>query len=85
VDHPSTCAPDGACHARRHLMRLMGGRWNQARADDPALNVRNSGHGAPAARVVVSRRSIIPLNSKLAQTAKDVPLLLATGPTRCMD
>jgi len=61
----------------RHDAVMVGG--GTARADDPALNVRNLGMVRQPARVVVSRRLDIPLNSKLAQTAKDVPLLLCHG------
>lgn len=61
----------------RHDAVMVGG--GTARADDPALNVRDMGVARQPARVVVSRRLDIPLGGKLAQTAGDVPLLLCHG------
>jgi diaminohydroxyphosphoribosylaminopyrimidine deaminase/5-amino-6-(5-phosphoribosylamino)uracil reductase len=61
----------------RHDAVMVGG--GTARADDPALNVRDMGVTRQPARVVVSRRLDIPLGGKLAQTAGEVPLLLCHG------
>jgi diaminohydroxyphosphoribosylaminopyrimidine deaminase/5-amino-6-(5-phosphoribosylamino)uracil reductase len=71
----------------RRMVHAMRGRHDAvmvgagtARADDPTLNVRDMGAVKQPARVVISRQLDIPLNSKLAQTAQDVPLLLCHGP-----
>ncbi len=61
----------------RHDAVMVGG--GTARADDPSLTVRDMGDVPQPARIVVSRRLDIPLGSKLAQTARDVPLLLCHG------
>jgi len=58
----------------RHDAVMVGG--GTARADNPALDVREMGIVRQPARVVVSRGLDIPLNGKLAQTAGMVPLLL---------
>lgn len=47
-----------------------------ARADDPTLTVRDMGVARQPVRIVVSRRLDLPLDGKLAQTARDVPLWL---------
>lgn len=66
-------------HAMRatHDAVMVGG--GTARADDPSLTVRDMGVTRQPARVVVSRRLDIPLNSKLAQTAATIPLVLCHG------
>ncbi len=51
-----------------------------ARADDPMLTVRDMGVSRQPVRVVVSRRLDLPMMSKLAMTAKEVPLWLCHGP-----
>ena len=51
-----------------------------ARADDPILTVRDMGMAQQPVRVVVSRRLDLPMMSKLAMTAKEVPLWLCHGP-----
>lgn len=72
--------------ARRlvHLMRLrhdavMVGAGT-ARADDPSLTVRDMGVTRQPVRVVVSRRLDLPLMSKLAMTAREVPVWICHGP-----
>lgn len=73
--------------ARRlvHLMRarhdavMVGG--GTARKDDPSLTVRDLGIARQPARVVVSKHLDLPLNSTLAQTAAEIPLILCHGPT----
>ena len=51
-----------------------------ARADDPSLTVRDLGVAHQPVRVVASRRLDLPMMSKLAMTAKEVPLWLCHGP-----
>lgn len=51
-----------------------------ARSDDPLLNVRGFGQVPQPVRVVLSRRLDLPLNSRLAHSAGDVPLWLCHGP-----
>ncbi len=52
-----------------------------ARADDPSLTVRDLGVAHQPVRVVAARMLDIPLTSKLAQTARDVPVWLLHGPS----
>ncbi len=67
-------------HARRivHLQRsqhdavMVGG--GTARADDPSLNVRDLGVTHQPVRVIWSSQLDLPLQSQLAQTAKEIPL-----------
>jgi diaminohydroxyphosphoribosylaminopyrimidine deaminase/5-amino-6-(5-phosphoribosylamino)uracil reductase len=66
-----------------HMMRaasdaiLVGIRT--ALADDPELTVRLPGlAGRSPARIVLDRTARLPLTSRLVQTARDVPLLVAT-------
>ena len=68
-----------AVHAMRmrHDAVMVGG--GTARKDDPSLTVRDFGIDHQPARVVISRRLDVPLMSKLAQTAKDVPVILCHG------
>jgi diaminohydroxyphosphoribosylaminopyrimidine deaminase / 5-amino-6-(5-phosphoribosylamino)uracil reductase len=61
----------------RHDAVLVGA--GTARIDDPTLNVRDLGAARQPARVVVSRMLDLPLMSKLARTAREVPLLLCHG------
>lgn len=71
--------------ARRmvHMMRarhdaVMVGAGT-ARSDDPSLTVRDLGIKSQPVRVVASRLLDLPLNSKLALTAQDIPLWLCHG------
>lgn len=63
-------------HALRatHDAVMVGG--GTARADDPTLNVRGLGITHQPTRIVLSRKLDLPLSSKLAATAKDIPLLI---------
>lgn len=61
----------------RHDAVMVGG--GTARKDDPSLTVRDLGIAWQPARVVVSRRLDLPLMSKLARTAQDVPVILCHG------
>ena len=69
-----------AVHAMRarHDAVMVGG--GTARADDPSLTVRDMGMAYQPVRVVVSRRLDLPLMSRLARSAGDIPLWLAHGP-----
>ena len=52
-----------------------------ALADDPELTVRLQGYeDASPLRIILDRRAELPLTSKLARSAKTVPVLLAVGP-----
>ena len=71
--------------ARRavHMMRarhdaVMVGAGT-VRADDPALTVRGLGINRQPVRIVVSRAAKLPTSSRLAQTARDVPVWLCHG------
>ncbi|MFN3663458.1 bifunctional diaminohydroxyphosphoribosylaminopyrimidine deaminase/5-amino-6-(5-phosphoribosylamino)uracil reductase RibD [Yoonia sp.] len=71
--------------ARRavHMMRarhdaVMVGAGT-VRADDPALTVRGLGINRQPVRVVVSRAAKLSASSRLAQTARDVPVWLCHG------
>jgi diaminohydroxyphosphoribosylaminopyrimidine deaminase/5-amino-6-(5-phosphoribosylamino)uracil reductase len=71
--------------ARRHVHRLRG--WNDAvmvgigtaKADNPLLTARLPGTRNPL-RVVVDARAELPLESTLAQTARQIPTLIGVGP-----
>ena len=47
-------------------------------ADDPMLNCRLGDDGRNPIRIICDSKLQIPLDSKLVQTAKDIPLLVAT-------
>lgn len=66
-------------HAQRlrHDAVMIGA--GTARADDPTLNVRDMGARHQPVRVVLSRHLDLPLGSKLAQSARTVPLWLIHG------
>ncbi len=74
---------DGAARRVVHGMRarhdavMVGG--GTARKDDPSLTIREIDTSHQPARVVISRRLDLPLMSKLARTARDVPLILCHG------
>lgn len=61
----------------RHDAVMVGA--GTARADDPALTVRDLGIDHQPVRVVVSRRLDLPLMGNLARTAKQVPVWLCHG------
>ncbi|WP_121064011.1 bifunctional diaminohydroxyphosphoribosylaminopyrimidine deaminase/5-amino-6-(5-phosphoribosylamino)uracil reductase RibD [Chachezhania antarctica] len=62
----------------RHDAVMVGA--GTARADDPSLTVRDMGVDRQPVRVVVSRHLDLPLMSKLARTALQVPVWLCHGP-----
>lgn len=62
----------------RHDAVMVGG--GTARADDPALTVRGLGVVHQPVRVVVSRKLDLPLDGRLAGTARDAPVWLCHGP-----
>jgi diaminohydroxyphosphoribosylaminopyrimidine deaminase/5-amino-6-(5-phosphoribosylamino)uracil reductase len=66
-------------HAMRasHDAVMVGG--GTVRADDPSLTVRDMGVTRQPARVVLSRGLDLPLSCKLAQSARDLPLVLCHG------
>jgi diaminohydroxyphosphoribosylaminopyrimidine deaminase/5-amino-6-(5-phosphoribosylamino)uracil reductase len=62
----------------RHDAVLVGA--GTARADDPELTVRGLGVARQPVRVVASRGLELPVESRLGQTARDVPVWLLHGP-----
>ena len=66
-----------AMRARHDAVMIGGGT---ARQDDPTLTARDLGDVLQPARVVVARQLDLPLTGNLAQTAKDVPVILCHGP-----
>lgn len=62
----------------RHDAVLVGG--GTARADDPALTIRDLGITRQPMRIIVSRRLDLPLDGILARTATETPVLLCHGP-----
>lgn len=62
----------------RHDAVMVGA--GTARADDPSLTVRDIGVARQPVRIVCSRRLDLPLDGKLARTARDVPVWLLHGP-----
>ena len=67
-------------HAMRmsHDAVMVGG--GTARADDPSLTVRDMGEVRQPVRVVISRKLDLPTDSKLGQTARDIPVWICHGP-----
>ena len=61
-----------------HDAVMVGG--GTARADDPALTVRDLGVDRQPVRVVVSRRLDLSLMSRMARTAREVPVWICHGP-----
>ncbi len=61
----------------RHDAVMVGG--GTARDDDPSLTVRGLGVDRQPTRVVLSRNLVLPANSNLARTAKDIPVILCHG------
>lgn len=74
--------PEARRHAHslraRHDAVMVGA--GTARVDDPSLTVRDLGIHRQPVRVVVSRRLDLPMMSKLARTAQDIPVWLCHGP-----
>lgn len=66
-----------AARARHDAVMVGAGT---VRADDPDLTVRDLGIAHQPVRVAVSRRLDLPLMSRLAQSARDIPLWLCHGP-----
>lgn len=66
-----------AARARHDAVMIGAGT---ARADDPALTVRDMGMGHQPLRIVVSRRLDVPLMSQLAKTAAELPVWMCHGP-----
>ena len=72
--------------ARRHVHSLRARHdavmvgAGTARVDDPSLTVRDLGVTRQPVRVVVSRRLDLPMMSKLARTAQEIPVWLCHGP-----
>ncbi len=62
----------------RHDAVMVGG--GTARGDDPCLTTRDIGMLHQPVRVVISRHLDLPLMSRLARTAQEVPLWLCHGP-----
>lgn len=62
----------------RHDAVMVGG--GTARKDDPSLTVRGLGIEQQPTRIIASRRLDVPLMSKLATSAREVPVILCHGP-----
>nr|WP_113912091.1 bifunctional diaminohydroxyphosphoribosylaminopyrimidine deaminase/5-amino-6-(5-phosphoribosylamino)uracil reductase RibD [Roseovarius dicentrarchi] len=69
-----------AVHAMRARYDAVMVGAGTVRADDPMLTVRGMGARQQPVRIAVSRRLTLPLMSRLAQTARDVPVWLIHGP-----
>ena len=61
----------------RHDAVMVGA--GTARVDDPSLTVRDLGIEDQPVRIVVSRHLDVPLMSRLAKTARDVPVWIVHG------
>jgi diaminohydroxyphosphoribosylaminopyrimidine deaminase/5-amino-6-(5-phosphoribosylamino)uracil reductase len=77
--------------ASRAIVHTLRGRMDgilcgigTALADDPLLTARPAGPRQPL-RIVLDSLSRLPLESRLVRTARDVPLLVATGPAAPAD
>jgi diaminohydroxyphosphoribosylaminopyrimidine deaminase / 5-amino-6-(5-phosphoribosylamino)uracil reductase len=73
--------------ASREIVHQLRGRMDgilcgigTALADDPLLTARPAGPRQPL-RIVLDSTARLPLESRLVRTARDVPVLVATGPT----
>jgi diaminohydroxyphosphoribosylaminopyrimidine deaminase/5-amino-6-(5-phosphoribosylamino)uracil reductase len=73
--------------ASRAIVHRLRGRMDAivvglgtARADNPLLTARPPGP-RQATRIVLDARAELPLDSQLVQSARDVPVLVVTGPT----
>ncbi|MGI6852662.1 bifunctional diaminohydroxyphosphoribosylaminopyrimidine deaminase/5-amino-6-(5-phosphoribosylamino)uracil reductase RibD [Mesorhizobium sp. 1B3] len=71
--------------AQAHLMRMEADAIvvgiGTALADDPWLTVRLPGlEGRSPARIVLDRLAKLPVTTKLARSAHEVPLMIAVGP-----
>ena len=77
--------------ASRKIVHQLRGRMDgilcgigTALADDPLLTPRPAGPRQPL-RIVLDSLARLPLESRLVRTARDVPLLVATGPAAPAD
>jgi len=88
--HVAAPAPDGdrwiSSEESRRLVHDLRGRCDAilvgigtALADDPLLTARPAGPRTPL-RVVLDGAARLPLTSRLAQSAREIPLLVAVGP-----
>ena len=75
----SNAASRGVVHALRGRMDAILVGIGTALADDPLLTARPAGQRV-ALRVVVDSTARLPPASRLAQTAREIPLLVAVGP-----
>ncbi len=70
-----------AVHALRAASDAVAVGIGTALADDPELTVRQGARPrVPPVRVVFDRHARLPLDSRLARTARDVPVLLVVSP-----
>jgi diaminohydroxyphosphoribosylaminopyrimidine deaminase/5-amino-6-(5-phosphoribosylamino)uracil reductase len=75
-----TGAPaNGLVHVMRAMHDAIMVGIGTALADDPLMTVRLPGLNAKPLRVVLDSNLRLPLTSRLAQTARDVPVLLLTS------
>jgi diaminohydroxyphosphoribosylaminopyrimidine deaminase/5-amino-6-(5-phosphoribosylamino)uracil reductase len=77
--------------ASREIVHQLRGRMDgilcgigTALADDPLLTARPAGP-RQAVRIVLDRSARLPLESRLVRTAREIPLLVATGPAAPAD
>jgi diaminohydroxyphosphoribosylaminopyrimidine deaminase/5-amino-6-(5-phosphoribosylamino)uracil reductase len=72
-------ASRGVVHQIRGRVDAIVVGIRTAEIDDPLLTARPPGPRV-ATRVVIDSQAMLPLQSRLVQTARDVPVLIATGP-----
>lgn len=72
-------AANGLVHVMRSMHDAIMVGIGTALADDPLMTVRLRGMDAKPLRVVLDAKAQLPATSRLAQTARDVPVLVLVG------